>query len=200
MSRLSLVALALTVACKTDDETDTTETDTADDTDTSDDTDTNDTDDSDTEDTEDTASLTANDLAGWWSGNNPSEACYATLFANTVVQIAATDDQNFTITDGTNTFPCSLADGVVTCDPVSGASNPTVGEVQCEWPYEASIDVTNASEFGFDVALSFTTSSAANTGPCAVLTTCTGTGSATFTPYNNASPAPAAMVKESAAR
>jgi hypothetical protein len=145
--------------------------------------------------------LVASDLVGTFTANNPSTACYATLLDNAIVKVTATDSDTVSITDGTLTFNCDLSGTTLVCPSVSGASAVTLQPgVDCSWPYQVTVTITEVTKDSFAAAVAFVTSASPTSETCAnYLGVCSGSASGTFSRYvGNDTPPPAAMVKKSA--
>jgi hypothetical protein len=187
-----------TDAANPSDDTDTT--DPSDDTDTTDPGD--DTDVGPSDDT-DPPGLLASDLTGFWYGHNPVEACYAFLLRDTTVQITATADDAFTLTDGTISLACTIDGDDVTCPPTSGVTTliPIAPGVYCDWPYDVEVTLTNASAASFDASVTFSTRPSPTSTTCATaLSVCSGAASGQFARVEEPTPGAGVPVKAMVSR
>ncbi len=188
--RLARFALPLLLACgtaKTDDAPTDTDTDTTDDA-TTEDASTDegadvDSDSTDIEIAEPLPGLQASDLVGTFLGSNPTEACFATILDNTVVELTSPAPGEIVIWDGGREISCTLADGALTCPQVSATTTsiPIAPGVYCDWPYSVDVTIGNLSADGFDATVQFATSPSPTSQACAAaLSQCSGAATATF--------------------
>jgi hypothetical protein len=157
------------------------------------------------EDTDVAGGLVAADLVGTFEGNAPVTACYTTILDHSVVVVTAVDADTVQITDSKVTLTCDIVGDTLDCPAVLGVETSIAIDASnyCDWPYTVSTEITGVTADAFTAAVAFSTSPSQTNPTCAaVLSSCSGSSTATFTKFvpsadNATPPAAKAMVSSS---